>query len=537
MKTRLVVAVGVSALLIGFALLRAQPTRPNIIWILTDDLDDVSFRAALDAGLLPSIKARLVDVGMVADNYFNVISLCCPARGGLLNGQYPQNNHVISNDYLSGILSFDESHALPVWLQTAGYLTMHVGKYLNGYGVIGQTDPSSNPLSAKHVPPGWTIWQALDDGGTYTDYDHDWTIKVGASATSFYDDRPLGVIPLNYHTDMVSLRFLVGLEILLAAKQPFYAESTPTTPHFHILSRDNGVIVNACPNGVGSPSGGGSLWGITALSPPRYVDTVHLPLPMSPAFNAGRTGKPGPINTSPTLSADDIACVTKVYNQRIEQLRAVDDMVAGVFHVLDSAGATANTIVGLSSDNGYLLGEFGLIEKSWPYERSIRVPLAIAGPGIPGRHTKSLLTDRDIAVTFADLAGAAPQLVTDGRSFVSELRNTASVVRYATLVMNATSTLDGPIHQVPSGKLLVPSAPFIGVRTATRKAIFYIAPPLLEAEWPHELYHLDTDPYELVNVADAPANAAELADLLAVATGLSECRGASCAAIEMQVRP
>ena len=102
---------------------------------------------------------------------------------------------------------------------------------------------------------------------------------------------------------------------------------------------------------------------------------------MSPAFNAGKAGKPEPIASVPPMTQADIDCARGTYPRRIEQMRAVNDAVYALYTLLDSSGQTANTIVCLTSDNGHLLGEYGLVEKVWAYERSLRYRWSALGRG------------------------------------------------------------------------------------------------------------------------------------------------------------
>ena len=60
--------------------------------------------------------------------------------------------------------SFNDYEHPAVWLQQAGYHTVHIGKYLNGYGT-GTSDPT-------YVPPGWTEWYAAQGGSTQSVYDY-----------------------------------------------------------------------------------------------------------------------------------------------------------------------------------------------------------------------------------------------------------------------------------------------------------------------------------------------------------------------------
>src|SRR5262249_30234549 len=157
------------------------------IRFVTDDLDLNTFNEALAAGYLPFIKKYLVDPGVVFDNSFVPISACCPDRATLDTGQYAPNTTVLGNTpETGGIGHFAESTAVPVWLNNAGYMSTHIGKYLNGFGK-DPTQPITSPFNPAHVPPGWTTTQLLVDNSTYTAYDH--IFRVNGAAV---DDRPAG---------------------------------------------------------------------------------------------------------------------------------------------------------------------------------------------------------------------------------------------------------------------------------------------------------------------------------------------------------
>lgn len=133
-------------------------SQPNIVVIMADDLSVPAFDTLIGHNWLPYISQELVESGVVFRNAFVTNSACCPSRATFLTGQYSHNHGVYSNlgptPFVSGIawdgwLSDSESPgteaiALPTWLQAAGYHTSHIGKYLNGYGVVapeGVPDP------------------------------------------------------------------------------------------------------------------------------------------------------------------------------------------------------------------------------------------------------------------------------------------------------------------------------------------------------------------------------------------------------------
>jgi N-acetylglucosamine-6-sulfatase len=68
--------------------------------------------------------------------------VCCPSRATYLSGQYAHKNRVLGlYPPTAATGRFDSREALPVWLERAGYHTVHIGKYMNGYGGETPGDP------------------------------------------------------------------------------------------------------------------------------------------------------------------------------------------------------------------------------------------------------------------------------------------------------------------------------------------------------------------------------------------------------------
>ena len=118
----------------------SSAVRPNILVLMTDDQTVESMR------VMPNVKTLIADQGVTFDNSFVSYSLCCPSRSTFLTGQYAHNHGVWGNAPPNGgYYQLDATNTLPVWLQRAGYQTIHLGKYLNQYG-------TQNP---REIPPGW----------------------------------------------------------------------------------------------------------------------------------------------------------------------------------------------------------------------------------------------------------------------------------------------------------------------------------------------------------------------------------------------
>ena len=88
--------------------------------------------------------------GTVFEEAIASFPLCCPSRATHLTGQYAHNHGVLHNGGpFGGYKRLAHANTLPVWLQRAGYRTMHVGRYLNGYEY------------ADGIPPGWDDWHGV----------------------------------------------------------------------------------------------------------------------------------------------------------------------------------------------------------------------------------------------------------------------------------------------------------------------------------------------------------------------------------------
>src|SRR5919197_1172185 len=106
----------------------AGQSRPNIVVIMADDMRDDELR------WMPQTRRLIANNGARFSNSFAPYPLCCPARASFLTGQYTHNHGVWSNKSPYAFAALDDTNTLPVWLRAAGYNTLFLGKYLNGYG-------------------------------------------------------------------------------------------------------------------------------------------------------------------------------------------------------------------------------------------------------------------------------------------------------------------------------------------------------------------------------------------------------------------
>ncbi|MFO7908389.1 MAG: sulfatase, partial [Pirellulaceae bacterium] len=105
----------------------------------------------------------------------------------------------------------------------------------------------------------------------------------------------------------------------------------------------------------------------------------------------------------------------------------VDAQIGRILEVLDETGLAENTIVVIWGDHGYHLGEKGITGKNTLWERSTRVPLVFAGPGItPAQRCTRPAELLDLYPTLVELCGLPPRSDIEGLSLVPQLRDAAA---------------------------------------------------------------------------------------------------------------
>ena len=434
--------------------------RPNLVVVMTDDQTVAGMQA------LPKTRRLIGDAGVSFDDFHVTDPLCCPSRATFLTGQYAHNHGVHSNGGPLAYPALRERHTLGVWLQGAGYRTVHVGKYLNGYGL-------ERP---QRVPPGWSEWHALVDPSTQHYYDYlineNGTVRRYSSSPGDYKTRVLG------REAVTAIRTAASDEQPLFMFVGFNAPHAPSTP----APRDEGAFTGT-------------------------------PQPPSPAFDEDDVSdKPSFIRDLPPLSPEALARIDSRRQRTLESLLAVDREVARIVAELRRQDELERTYILFTSDNGYLAGEHRIeFGKLLPYQASTQVPLLIRGPAVAGGETVAALAGNvDLAPTLLELAGAEADVDLDGRSLIPFLeqpgRSTTRPLLIESLVRDR-STFYG--------------YPYGAIRTDRHLYVEYATGDL-------ELYDLASDPFELRSRADAADYADARQALTRALARLRDCAGEGC---------
>jgi N-acetylglucosamine-6-sulfatase len=466
-----------------------DPTDPNIIFILTDDMRYDDFNATY----MPNTSSLLADQGMSFKNAFVSTPLCCPTRATIMRGQYAHNTGIWFNvngphGGWEGYNSLGyEKENVATQLDAAGYHTGLFGKYLNQYGA-GLPNPEDFPRR----PDGWDKWFAFLHPINYLNYDVNVNYEDNDNATT---RRHYGTKASDYSTDVLSkevqnfIADSVGPE-----KPPFFAYVAPKAPHDPFAS-----------------------------VPRHQHDFDTVTAPRLPSFDEKDVSdKPPWIQDWRRLTSDDKAAINDRHEKRVESLRSVDDLVGAVVDTLRDRGELNNTYIVFTSDNGWYHGEHRVrFGKGRPYEEAPHVPLVIRGPSDKvraGLISDKLVLDTDYFPTFMALAEApTPSYPLDGRSLLPVLQdpNTTSWTRTAILLEGR----GGDDPEIPVDRN------YNGIRTINRKYVEY------EGTF-NELYNLSTDPYELKNLLYPTQTAADPGNLPTRLQELKGCAGDTCRTAE-----
>jgi N-acetylglucosamine-6-sulfatase len=495
--SKISVAVLVDALLVflgptlgaGAASTRRDATtttrHPNIVFILTDDLS----WNLVNRQFAPHI-VQLERQGETFKNYFVADSLCCPSRSTIFTGLFPHDTKVVRNLPPDGGFQKFQSQGLDtktfaVSLQSAGYATSMLGKYLNGYG-----DPKMSGATAP-VPPGWTDWHVSNSTG-YAEFNY--FLNDNGTANFYRGPDKYGVDVLN--TDAQSF-------IHRSAGRPFAMEMATFAPHAPYTP-----------------------------APRNANDFPGLQEPRDPSFDTNNVNPPTWLGQRPALRRGQIARI-EAFRKRAQAVEAVDKLLADTEATLAAEHLTNKTYIVFSSDNGYHLGQHRLARgKQTAFETDIHVPLIVTGPGVPrNRVVPQVAQNVDLYPTFVQLAGSRPAKTVDGHSLVPLLHPAKTSPRWRSVAL---------VEHQKSNNAADPDFEGGGSNPTTYEAIRISAKSLrgftrpvdavyVEYKDPShetEYYDIKSDPFEQRNIA-TKLTSAQRGALHKVVVGLENCHDAT----------
>jgi arylsulfatase A-like enzyme len=446
---------------------QAQGTRPNIVYIMTDDHAAHAIGAyGSRVNSTPHLD-RLAREGALLTRVFATNSICTPSRAAILTGQYSHINGVTMFN------RFDSSRVtVAQLLQQGGYHTGMIGKWHLG------SDPA-----------GFDWWEILPGQGSYRD-----PVLYTKSGEKTYAGR--------YVTEVITDLALEFIEKRPRDK-PFFLMMHHKAPH-RPWEPGEAHAARFAALRIPEPV---TLWDSYATRTDALhenqqriaADLTNRDLKLTPPTGlagqelaAWQRIKPDSVTVlrdgkSVTLTGESLVRwkYQRYMQDYLATVQSVDDSVGRVLDALDRSGLAKTTVVVYTSDQGFFLGDHGLFDKRFMYEESIRMPFIVRWPARikAGTTSDALALNIDFAPTFLEAAGSAVPADMQGRSMLPLfLGRTPADWRTS---MYYRYYHDPGDHNTRA---------HYGVRTRTHKLIHFWK----KDQW--ELFDLVNDPNELHNL-------------------------------------
>jgi len=457
--------------------------RPNILLILFDDMRS---EGVIDnPAVLPKTKRWLAETGTTFTQAFTSTPLCCPNRATMWSGLMEHNHGVVDN-YTGDNL--DRDWIAPRYLRDAGYSTALVGKFITNW-------------YWRYEPPHFDDL-AVFQGGYI---DSRFMVRHRGEDKTRTERAP-------YTTDWIGEKastFIDGFEA--RDDQPWFMQVSPHAPHQEQVA----------------PGPDSCNLQKMYKWPARYDDAPIPPWKPTPAveIEGGPNYKAEKQDKAPFVRGKNFTkkCGQVTYDGAMRTLMPADDMVDTIMTRLAERGELGNTLVILTTDNGYAWNERGMTSKGAPWTEHVQAPFLVRWDGVfpPGTTDERLVGTVDLLPTYLDAAGYTPPEIKypfDGRSFLpGQAARTEKYLDY------------GPVRR-PSpkdyqGHRGIP--PWASLRTKEWQYIeIYERDDNTTIQW-REYYDLTADPWELENllVDEDPSNDPDVAALSARLHKATTCSG------------
>jgi len=380
--------------------------RPNIIYIMADDLTTQAISAYggiyKDIAPTPNID-KLAKEGMLFQDVLCTNAICGPSRAAILTGNYSNINGYYKNERGG---KFDKTKwTFPQEFQKNGYQTSlfgkwHLGTEPQGFDVFkyhnsaGQQGQYWNPVFNEN---GKNVKEKGYATNLSTDFAMKWLEIDRKPNTPFLMVLQYKAPHRPWEPDTKYEKLWDDIEMPYPSTfnddykgREFTAGDTEMTMDY--FSRRD--MKFETPKGL---KGKEKLkWEFYGAKPDEIVQPKNL------------TKEEGRKWRYQTYIKDYLACV-----------KSVDDNIGRVLKYLDKNNLTENTIIVLTSDQGFYLGDHGFFDKRFIYEESLRMPFIVRYPKKVQAATvnKDIITNIDFAPTLLDLADISTNVQIQGKSF------------------------------------------------------------------------------------------------------------------------
>ena len=384
--------ITILGLFILFSAAAFGSNQPNVLFIIVDDLRPEIKSYGADHMHTPNMD-RLAQEGLLFENAYCNVPVCGASRASMLTGLRPTKDRFRfynsrADEDAPGIID------LPSVFKSAGYRTVSNGKVYH--------HPKENAASWDEFyrPPHWAQYfnpENIAKRKLAKEKGEKWLPAFEAS------NEPVE----SYQGYKIAQKAIEELRLSKQTQKPAFITVGFTKPHLPFN----------CPKKYWD------LYPASSISlPDNYEKAKDIPNQLVNATDVelkrGYTNIPNDKNPlSEELAIELIrgyfACVS-----------FTDDMIGLIFEEMDKEGFWDNTIVVLTSDHGFQIGDHGVWCKHSLYDTSLRSPLIISIPGMEGsQRTEALVEYVDLYPTLCDLVGIPKPGHLEGKSFASLFAN------------------------------------------------------------------------------------------------------------------
>ena len=465
-----------------------MPPTPNILWICTDQQRFDTLGCYGNPYVTTPNIDRLAASGVRFANAFCQSPVCTPSRASFLTGRYPRTTRTRQNGQH---IPADEVLVTRL-LAEAGYVGGLSGKlHLSpaNPSVTTHREPriddgytefywSHTPLPSANLTTGPGGAESPWSGDDYTPWLRERNAQYTRTAVEGSPWVQTSVAPELHQTTWCAEMAIDFIQRRADSDQPWFFSVNPFDPH-HAFDPPAEYL---------QPY----LERLDEIPLPDYTpgELDDKPIFQQQDHNGGYNNP----NLYPFsgMNETDHRLVRAAYWAMID---LIDAQVGRMLDALETSGQADNTIVIFMSDHGEMLGDHGMYLKGPHfYEPAIRVPLIVAGPGIPAARVSDALVElTDLAPTLLDAAGLERHAGMQGCSLWPLLTGNAPLDSFREdIYCEFYNALSG--HKEPQAHATC-------VRTTQHKLAVY------HGIGAGELYDLVTDPGEVVNRWDDPGYA------------------------------
>lgn len=348
--------------------------RPNVVLVFMDDMTHWAIgRLGGDQISTPNLD-RLVDRGTAFTHAVNQGSwtgaVCVPARAMMLTGR----TLFRARQAIDATSVADRVPLLGEALGQAGYRTYFTGKWHNSRDALGRSYGTVGPHAGGMLQPAQLLDGSQDVGRPAAGNTWDPTDPAGEGHWMRVDGR------IVHSSERWVDAALQQLRCWNVGSDPYFLHVAPHAPH--------------------DPRQAPARW--FDRYPPELVQLPPNLLPQHPFDQGDYFGRDELL--APFPRTPDVVRLHRREYQAI--VSHADEQIGRLLDAVEARGESEQTVVVFSGDHGLALGEHGLMGKQSMYDHSVRVPLVIAGPGIPrGRRVDNLVYQASIYPTLCDLLG------------------------------------------------------------------------------------------------------------------------------------